>query len=176
MGATTFVVPQVAGALITRVGERPFIVASMTLHAAAMTWIALVAEPDLPYQQMVIPLILSGAGVAMAMPATQSSVLSSVAGEDIGRASGAYSMLRQLGGAFGVAVLVAVFAGSGGYSSAREFTDGFAPAMGACAALALLGAATGLALRRRRRAGDREHAAAVAAIAMRAASVDTAAT
>jgi EmrB/QacA subfamily drug resistance transporter len=108
-GATTVLIPQLAGALITRFGERPFLTAGLALHAAGMTWIALIAGPSLGYWQMVAPLVISGAGVAMASPAAQSSVLSSVAPPDIGKASGAFSTMRQLGGAFGVAVLVAVF-------------------------------------------------------------------
>jgi hypothetical protein len=52
--------------------------------------------------------------------------------------------------ALGVAVLVAVFAGSGGYASAQAFSDGFGPAMAAGAALSLAGAIAGLALRGRR--------------------------
>jgi hypothetical protein len=103
---------------------------------------------------MVAPLILSGAGCAMAFPATQSSVLSSVAPQHIGKASGAYSTLRQLGGAFGVAVLVAVFMQAGSYASAQAFSDGFAAAMGACAALSLVGALAGCALPRLRTAGE----------------------
>ena len=143
-GAVTIIVPRFAGALIPRFGERPFVVAGMFLHAAAMAWIALIAEPGLAYGSMVAPLILSGAGIAMAIPATQSAVLSSVAPRFIGKASGTFSTSRQLGGAFGVAVLVAVFAASGSYGSAAAFSDGFAPALAASAALALGGAAAGI--------------------------------
>jgi hypothetical protein len=59
-------------------------------------------------------------------------------------------MIRQLGGAFGVAVEVAVFAATGSYASADTFIAGVGPALGACAALALFGAAAGTALRARR--------------------------
>ena len=83
----------------------------------------------------------------MASPATQSAVLTSVALEHVGKASGALSMSRQLGGAFGVAVQVAVFGAAGSYASAHTFVAGVRPALGACAALALLGAAAGTALR-----------------------------
>jgi hypothetical protein len=86
----------------------------------------------------------------MASPATQSAVLTSVAVEHVGKASGALSMIRQLGGAFGVAVQVAVFATAGSYASAHTFIAGVRPALGACAALALLGATAGTALRARR--------------------------
>ena len=59
-------------------------------------------------------------------------------------------MMRELGGVFGIAVVVAVFAGAGSYASAAAFTDGFAPAIGVGAGLALAGAIAGLALPGRR--------------------------
>jgi predicted MFS family arabinose efflux permease len=151
-GAVTIVVPALAGRLINRYGERPFIVGGMALHAAAFGWIALEVRAGLPYWELVAPLVLSGAGFAMASPATQSAALTSVAIEHVGKAAGALSMIRQLGGAFGVAVQVAVFATAGGYASAHTFIAGVRPALGACAALALMGATAGTALRARHRA------------------------
>jgi hypothetical protein len=68
----------------------------------------------------------------------------------IGKASGTFNTLRQLGGVFGVATCAAVFAARGGYASPAVFTSGFAPAMGACAGLALLGALSGLLIPGRR--------------------------
>jgi MFS family permease len=158
----TIVVPAFAGRLINRYGERPLIIGGMALHAVAFAWIALAARAGLPYWQLVPPLVLSGAGFAMASPATQSAVLTSVAVEHVGKASGALSMIRQLGGAFGVAVQVAVFAAAGSYASAHTFIAGVRPALGACAALALLGATAGTALRARRRTAVVQVAVAVA--------------
>jgi EmrB/QacA subfamily drug resistance transporter len=151
-GAVTIVVPALAGRLINRYGERPLIVGGLALHAVAFAWVALAARARLPYWELVPPLVASGAGFAMASPATQSAVLTSIAVGHIGKASGALSMIRQLGGAFGVAVQVAVFATAGGYASAHTFMAGVRPALGACAALALLGATAGTALRARTRA------------------------
>ena len=111
-----------------------------------MGWLALIAEPGLPYARMVAPLIVAGVGVSMAIPAAQNSAVGSVAAEAIGKAAGTNSMMRELGGVFGIAIVVAVFAGAGGYASAETFVDGFRPAIAAGAALALAGAATGLAL------------------------------
>jgi hypothetical protein len=51
--------------------------------------------------------------------------------------------MRELGGVFGIAVAAAVFAGAGSYASAQAFTDGFGPAAGVSAALALFGALAG---------------------------------
>jgi predicted MFS family arabinose efflux permease len=143
-GAMTVVIPRFAAGLIPRLGERPFVVAGMSLHAAAMAWIAVVAEPGLSYGSLVAPLILSGAGIAMAIPATQSAVLTTVEPRFIGKAAGTFSTARQLGGAFGVAILVAVFAASGSYASAGAFSEGFAAALGASAALALGAAVAGI--------------------------------
>jgi predicted MFS family arabinose efflux permease len=149
-GAIVMIVPRIVGAQIPRFGERPFIAAGMSLHAIAMAWIALIATSTLPYWQLVAPLLLSGLGVALASPATQSAVLSTAAPSDIGKSSGAFSTLRQLGGAFGVAVLVAVFAGTGSYASPSAFVDGFGPAFGASTGLAFAAAIAGLTLPRRR--------------------------
>jgi len=71
-------------------------------------------------------------------------VVSLVAPQDVGKASGTYP-LRQLGRAFGVAILGAVFAAAGGYGSARAFSDGYAPAVAVSALLALAAAGAGLA-------------------------------
>ena len=60
-------------------------------------------------------------------------------------------MMRELGGVFGIAIPVAVFAGAGGYASPQAFTDGFAPRSASAAGLALVGALAGTALPAARR-------------------------
>ncbi|MFB7587722.1 MFS transporter [Streptomyces sp. NPDC056169] len=145
-GAMTAVVPRLAGILVARYGERPVLGLGMVLHGAAMLQIAAAARPGLPYGQLVPALVLSGTGVALAIPATQSAVMGGVAPQHLGRASGAFNSLRQLGGAFGVALLVAAFTASGGYDSARSFTDGFSAALAVSAAMAGLAAATALVI------------------------------
>jgi EmrB/QacA subfamily drug resistance transporter len=143
-GAAVFVAAPIAGARIRRSGERPFITGGLLLAAASTAWLALAATPHLAYWQLLVPLILAGLGFSAAVPATQNSVLSHLAPQYIGKASGTFTMLRQLGGAFGVALAVAAFAGRGSYASAQAFSDGFRPALGICAALALAGSIAGL--------------------------------
>ena len=150
--ATFLTVAPIAGALVDRVGERPFMVAGLTLQAVGLAWLALIAEPGMAYSQMLAPFIVGGVGVSMAIPAAQNSVLGSVADGALGKAAGTNSMMRELGGVFGIALVVAVFAGAGSYASAQAFIDGFSPAILVAAALALAGAGAGLALPGRRHA------------------------
>src|SRR5829696_9885013 len=54
---TLFFVAPVAGALVDRFGERPFLVLGPLMQAAGMTWIALIADADMTYASMIAPLI-----------------------------------------------------------------------------------------------------------------------
>jgi EmrB/QacA subfamily drug resistance transporter len=148
--ATLFVVAPIAGALVNRIGERPLIVGGLFLQAVGMAWIALIAAPDLAFAQLVVPLIVAGAGASTAMPASQNAVVNAVARSEIGKASGTFNMVRFLGGVFGIAILVAAFAGTGSVASPAAFSSGFALAIAAAASLSLLGAVAGLWLPTRR--------------------------
>jgi EmrB/QacA subfamily drug resistance transporter len=141
---TLFVVAPIAGALVNRVGERPLIVGGLLLQAAGFGWVALIASPGVAYPALIPPMILAGCGVSMAMPAAQNAVIGSVPRGAIGKASGTFNTLRQLGGTFGIVILAAVFAGTGGYASAQAFSDGFAAAIGIGAGLSLAAAVAGL--------------------------------
>jgi hypothetical protein len=90
----------------------------------------------------------------MAIPAAQNSVVGSFSLEEVGKAAGANSMMRELGGVFGVAVAAAVFAGAGSFTSPDAFLDGFAPAVSVLAAFSLVGAIVALGLPGRRRAAE----------------------
>ena len=151
---TFITVAPVVGALADRFGERPFMVGGLALQALGMGWVALIADPGLTYSEFVLPSVVAGIGVSMAIPAAQNSVVGSFALEDVGKAAGANSMMRELGGVFGIAVAVAVFAGAGSFASADAFLDGFAPAIAVVAALSLAGAIVALALPGRRQAAE----------------------
>ena len=152
--ATVFIVAPISGGLIERIGERPLIVTGLLMQAAGFAWVALIAAVGMSYAAMIPPLILAGAGVSAAIPPGQNSVVSSVTEADIGTASGAVSMMRQLGGAFGLAIAVAVFTGAGSYASPHAFTNGFTAATAVSATLSLVGALAGLAITSARRRED----------------------
>ena len=115
-----------------------------------MAWIAAVAGPGTGYLALVAPMIIIGAGLALAIPAVTRSVTSTVPPADIGRASAAFTTMRQLGGAFGVAVLGAAFAATGSYATPAAFSHGFTAAFAVAAGLALAGTAAGAVLTGRR--------------------------
>ncbi|WP_433167017.1 DHA2 family efflux MFS transporter permease subunit [Kribbella sp. CA-247076] len=144
--ATLFVVGPLAGRLVDRVGERPLVVIGLTLQGLGMFWVAAVDSGQ--YDALVVPLVITGCGVSLAMPAAQSAAMGALPRDAVGIASGVYSMNRQLGGAAGVAVLGSVFASAGGYGG-----DGFTRALGGCGVLSLLGALAGLGIAARRRTG-----------------------
>jgi MFS family permease len=143
-------VAPIAGALADRIGERPLLVGGLALQSAGIAWLAAIATPELPYSHMLAPFIMAGVGVSLAIPAAQNSVVGSVAEDALGKAAGVNSMMRELGGVFGIALAVAVFAAAGGYASAGDFTDGFGPAMFIAAGLAFAGMICAAALPSRR--------------------------
>jgi EmrB/QacA subfamily drug resistance transporter len=153
-GVAPFLIAPRAGQLADRIGERPLVASGLLLQAAGFAWIAAIASPRLAYLAMLPPMIISGAGLGLAIPAVTRAVVGSVPRADIGKASGAFSTMRQLGGAFGIAILASVFTSAGGYASAATFSTGFAAAIAAAAALALAGALAGLALPGRPRQPD----------------------
>jgi EmrB/QacA subfamily drug resistance transporter len=150
-GAAPLLIAPRAGRLADQIGDRPLILSGLALQGAGLAWIAVIAGPSVSYAALVAPLFISGAGLGLAIPAVTKAVVGSVPAVDIGKASGVFSTMRQLGGAFGVAILAAVFTTAGSYSSAGAFSDGFAPALAAAAGLALAGGLAAVALPGRRK-------------------------
>ena len=146
-----FVVAPIAGARTNAVGARLLVCVGLSMQAAGFGWIALNTHSGRGYLSSVPALVIAGVGVSMALPAVQSSVMTSVPRAALGQASGTLGAVRQLGGVFGVAVLAAIFAAHGSYTSPAAFDRGAAPAFWVAAAMSLLGAAIGLAAPGRRR-------------------------
>jgi EmrB/QacA subfamily drug resistance transporter len=145
-GIAPFLIGPRAGALADRIGERVLVVTGSLLQAAGVAWIAAVAGPGTSYPALVTPMTIIGVGFALAIPAVTRSVTSTVPPADMGTASGAFTTMRQLGGAFGVAIAGAAFAATGSYASPGAFSRGFTTAFAVAAGLALAGAAAGTIL------------------------------
>ena len=147
--ASLFVVAPIAGKQVNRIGARPLVTGGLLLQAAGFGWIALIAGPGLSYPALILPFVISGVGISMTIPAAQSAVIGAVPTAAIGAASGTFNTVRQLGGAFGIAITTAVFTADGGLGSATAFSDGFTAAIATAAALAFAGAVIGLLLPQR---------------------------
>jgi MFS family permease len=110
------------------------------MQAAGFAWVAAIASPHLAYWHMIAPLVIAGMGISMAIPSAQNAVMNAVTPADLGKASGTFMTMRQLGGVFGLAIAAAVFTGAGSYVSPAAFSDGFVPALAVSAALSAGGA------------------------------------
>ena len=133
------VVSPVAGALADRLGNRPFMIVGLTMQAIGLGWIAAVVTAHIGYAQLGLAFAVAGIGIGMVFPTVANAVLGSVPLAEAGVASGANSTIRELGGVFGVAVMAAVLARRGIYTSPRIFVDGFSPALWVGVGLSALG-------------------------------------
>lgn len=138
-----FIAP-LAGIFSDRIGARPFMAVGLALQAIAITWIAQLAEPTTPYNEMIIPFILAGTGMALVFAPAANAVLASVRPSEAGIASGATNAIREVGGVMGVSMLGVLFAANGSYASPQAFADGVAAALPLGAAVLAIGAVAAL--------------------------------
>ena len=146
--ATPLLVAPLAGVLSDRIGPRPVLAVGMLLQGLGLGWIASIAAAGSTkgYSGFVVPLIVAGIGISLALPIAPTAVMSAVSPRDMGKASGVNSTLQRFGSAFAVAIAVAVFSANGHLGTAEGFTAGFRPALGVVAGLSLIGAITALAV------------------------------
>jgi EmrB/QacA subfamily drug resistance transporter len=135
----------VAGRLIARFGPGPVIGAgSLTFAAGAIWWaLAIGAHPDFA-GGMLPGMLLTGIGVGLAMPTFMATAAGSLPSSSFATGSAVVNMLRQVGLAIGVAVLVAVVGNPHGADSLAAFQHGWY----VIAAFAALGASASLLLLR----------------------------
>jgi EmrB/QacA subfamily drug resistance transporter len=151
----------IAGRLIARFGPGLVIAAGSTLFAAGMAWMALAATIAPDYVGDVLGgLLLTGAGVGLTLPTLMATAASSLPPNAFSSGSAVVNMLRQVGLAIGVAVLIAVL---GTPRSPSATLAAFQRSWGVTAAIAFAGGLVGLLLLVDRRRTVAAEAPAVAA-------------
>jgi EmrB/QacA subfamily drug resistance transporter len=133
-----------AGAFSDRLGPHRLVVAGLLLQAAGLAWLAAVTTVDVSYPRLIPGFVLAGTGMGLFFAPVARLALGFVEPELEGAASGASSALRQLGTVLGVAVLSAVFAATGGFTSGQSFVNGLVPALWVGCAVILGAALVGL--------------------------------
>jgi DHA2 family multidrug resistance protein len=106
-GAAMFLTAPIVGRLMVKVDMRLLIAAGLALFALGswqMTWIT--REYD--FYELLVPQILRGAGMMLAMVPTNTIALGTLAPERVKNASGLFNLTRNLGGAVGLAVINSV--------------------------------------------------------------------
>jgi EmrB/QacA subfamily drug resistance transporter len=129
-----------AGSLCDRVGPRPVLIGAVALETVALAWLGIAVAPGVGYLEVAPALALAGVAGAGLFAPIQATLLAAVRPSEQGQASGVATMIRELGGVLGIAVMGAVFAASGSSGSAKAFLAGFRPALLIGAAVAAGGA------------------------------------
>src|SRR6266700_1456641 len=103
-GITMFLVAPLVGRLMVKVDMRYMIAFGLIVFAIGsyqMTWIT----RDFDFYELLIPQILRGVGMMFAMVPTNNIALGTLAPDRVKNASGLFNLMRNLGGAVGLAVI-----------------------------------------------------------------------
>jgi EmrB/QacA subfamily drug resistance transporter len=147
---TPLLVAPVAGKLVDRFGARAIATPGLFLQAVGFLWLRHEAVSHAGYASYVVPFVIAGVGISMALPAPSSAGLNAAPPVLLGRASGVLNTLQQVGAAFGIAVVTAVFDAHGSLTTPAATLDGYEWVLVTTAGISMLGALTALGLRRRR--------------------------
>ena len=103
-GITMFLMAPVVGRLMLRFDLRYIIAAGLVIFALGaylMTWMT----RDYDFYELLLPQILRGIGMMCAMVPTNNIALGTLAPDRVKNASGLFNLMRNLGGAVGLAVI-----------------------------------------------------------------------
>jgi EmrB/QacA subfamily drug resistance transporter len=138
----------IAGRMITRFGPGRVIAAGATIYAAGIAWWALRAGIHPSYVGQVLPgTLMTGAGVGLTLPTFMATGAASLPPQSFATGSAVVNMLRQVGLAVGVAVLIAIL---GSPHTPAQALSAFQAGWTVTAAVSLVAAAAGAVLLRTR--------------------------
>ncbi|HVH15941.1 MAG TPA: MFS transporter [Candidatus Angelobacter sp.] len=108
MAISVFIFAPIAGLLATRFGPKWVITTGMVLEAVALFSLSQVISIQNPVYYLYPILVVYGSGVGLAISQLTSTVLLSIPWQKAGVGSGAANTVRQIGSAFGIAVIGAI--------------------------------------------------------------------
>jgi EmrB/QacA subfamily drug resistance transporter len=108
MAISVFIFAPIAGILATRFGPKWIITTGMVLEAIALFSLSQIISISNPVYYLYPILVIYGAGVGLAISQVTSTVLMSIPWQKAGVGSGANNTVRQIGSAFGIAVIGAI--------------------------------------------------------------------
>jgi EmrB/QacA subfamily drug resistance transporter len=164
---TPLLIAPIAGQLVDRLGARALAAPGLVLQAFGFVWILHEAHTHAGYAEFVVPFVVAGVGISMALPAPSAAGLNAAPPALLGRSAGVLNTVQQIGQATGVAVVTVVFDAHGSLDSPAQTLSGYEPALVTAAAISLLGAIAALGISRHRRAASVVGPAPVEEIATR---------
>ncbi len=150
-----------ASQVVTRVGYKATMATGLVVASVGLVWFAQITADGSFLADVLGPSIVVGMGVAFAFVAATIAATTGVSGEEAGLASGLVNTSQQIGGALGLAVLVAVATARTDAVDAAQrvaLNEGYQAGFLGGAVLALVGAVLALVLLSSRE--SREHAEA----------------
>ena len=146
LSVTIFVISPTMPRFIARFGPRALLAAGGVLVAVGFVGFAMLDGDDAYFPNVLVPLVVHAIGAALVFAPGTVAIMEGVPDEHAGAASGLLQMDQQVGGALGLAIIAAVYAGN---SMPGQFTAGFGPAFVVAAALSLLAALVAIRTARR---------------------------
>jgi EmrB/QacA subfamily drug resistance transporter len=109
MTAALFVMSRTAPRLMPRLGAKPLMIVGMLPAITSLAWLSRVSTATGYWSGVFGPMMLLGIGMGLVFVPLTTASLAGVAPADSGAASSMVNVMQQVGGALGLAVLVAVY-------------------------------------------------------------------
>jgi EmrB/QacA subfamily drug resistance transporter len=145
--ATPLLIAPVAGAVFDKVGARRLVVPGLLMQGLGLAWIVHLAGTGAGYGSFVLPFVIAGTGISMALPCVAAAGLNAVPPASLGKAASVLNTLQLFGATIGIAIATVVFDANGSLIGPAEVTNGFRHALAVAAGLSLLAAAAALRIR-----------------------------
>jgi EmrB/QacA subfamily drug resistance transporter len=151
-----------ASQVVTRLGYKATMAVGLVVATVGLVWFAQISPDGSFVEDVLGPSIVVGLGVAFGFVAATIAATTGVSGEQAGLASGLVNTSQQIGGALGLAVLVALATARTDAVDAAQrvaLNEGYQIGFLGGAALALLGAVLAVLLLSSRESSAHAHAA-----------------